>query len=295
MRRFDMYVPDDLEDLLQYLDEHQTGLQLIANGSDLINRIQRKQINPKTLVDISGLSEFNYVRKEGSTIKIGALTTISDLLSSPVIDSRHEVFREVAARFGGPSIINVATVGGNVCAASSSEDLLPVFLVLEAKVKLRSKHGERTVTLEEFLKGKRLTDLRPNEILTEVMFEELDDNSACAFEKVGMRNSLIIAFVNSAVRLTLEKGSKRVVDIRIAFNRVNGKIPQRARKVEEKLRGAALTEENIAAAVASLNSELKLSSDFRASGEYRTNVDCALFKRALNRCTEKLIGETIIV
>jgi CO/xanthine dehydrogenase FAD-binding subunit len=295
LRRFDMYVPESLDDLLQYLDEHQTGIHLIANGSDLINRIQRRQLTPRTLVDLSGLSEFNYVRKEGNTIKIGALTTISDLTSSPIIDSRHEVFREVAAKFGGPSITNVATVGGNICAASSSEDLLPVFLVLDAKVKVRSKHGERIVPLEEFLKGKRLTDLKPNEILTEILFEELSKNSACAFEKIGMRNSLIIAFVNSAVHLTLERTTKRVLDIRVAFNRVNGKIPQRAKMTEEKLRGASLTEEKIAGAVASLNGELKLSSDFRASGEYRTHVAGALFRRALSRCAENLLGETIIV
>jgi xanthine dehydrogenase FAD-binding subunit len=290
-----MYVPDDVDDLLQYLDEHQTGVHLIANGSDLINRIQRRQVDPKTLVDLSGLSEFNYVLKEGSTIRIGALTTISDLTSSPVIDSRHEVFREVAAKFGGPSIINVATVGGNICSASSSEDLLPVFLVLDAKVKVRCKSGERIVPIEEFLKGKRLIDLKPNEILTEVLFEEIEDNSACAFEKVGMRNSLIIAFVNCAVYLTIEKGTKRVEDIRIAFNRVNGKIPQRARQLEEKMRGAPLTEKNIETTVDSLTDELKLSSDFRVSREYRTQVAGVLFKRALNRCAENLIGETLTV
>src|SRR3989304_7966768 len=149
MHRFDMYVPESLTDRLQYLDTHRSGVHLIANGSDLINRIQRRQINAKVLVDLSGLSEFNYVKKDGGTIRIGALTTVTDLISSPVIDSRYDVFREVASKFGGPSILNVATVGGNICAASSSEDLLPVLLVLDAQVCLRSKDGERTVRLEE--------------------------------------------------------------------------------------------------------------------------------------------------
>lgn len=138
-----MYVPEDLTDLLEYLDSHQSEVDLIANGSDLINRIQRRQVGPKVLVDLSGLSEFNYVRKDGDAVRIGAMTTISDLVASSVIDSRHEVFRDVAAKFGGPSIRNVATIGGNICAASSSEDLLPVLLVLDAQVKLKSKTGER--------------------------------------------------------------------------------------------------------------------------------------------------------
>ena len=295
MRRFDMYVPEDLPDLLHYLNTHQSGVHLIANGSDLINRIQRRQVNPKTLIDLSGLAEFNYVKKAGDLIRIGALTTISDLIDSPIIDSRHEVFREVAAKFGGPSIINVATVGGNICAASSSEDLLPVLLVLDAQVRMRSEHGERVMRLEEFLKGKRLTDLRPNEIVVETMFKALDDQTACAFEKIGMRNSLIIAFVNSAVYLRLERKTKRVEDVRIAFNRVGGKIPERSKRAEEKLRGQMLSAQAVEDAALALRSELKLSSDFRVSGEYRTDVASVLFKRALGRSASMLLGEESFV
>src|SRR3972149_6695279 len=248
MRRFDMYVPEDLTDLLEYLDSHQSGVHIIANGSDLINRIQRRQVNPRVLVDLSGLSEFNYVRKEGNTIRIGAMTTISDLIASPIIDSRHDVFREAAAKFGGPSIRNVATVGGNICAASSSEDLLPVLLVL-------------------------------------------DEPSACAFEKIGMRNSLIIAFVSATVYLKLDKKSERAEQIRITFNRVGGKIPERVKHTEEKLRAKILNPSLIGDAIASLRSELRLSSDFRVSGEDRSDVAWVLFKGALNRCVEKLVGE----
>ncbi|MGA2973365.1 MAG: FAD binding domain-containing protein [Candidatus Bathyarchaeia archaeon] len=295
MRRFDMYVPEDLPDLLHYLDTHQSGVHLIANGSDLINRIQRREINPKTLIDLSGLKEFNYVKKDGNVIRIGALTTISNLTDSPVIDSRHEVFREVAAKFGGPSIINVATVGGNICAASSSEDLLPVLLVLDAQVRMRSTQGERVMRLEDFLKGKRVTDLKPNEILVETTFKALDEQSACAFEKIGMRNSLIIAFVNSAVYIKAERETKRVEEIRIAFNRVGGKTPQRAKKTEEKLHGQILSAEAVEDAVSALRSELKLSSDFRVSGEYRTDVAGVLFRRALGRCADTLLGEKMFV
>jgi CO/xanthine dehydrogenase FAD-binding subunit len=294
MRRFDMYVPDDLTDLLEYLDSHQIGVHLIANGSDLINRIRRREVAPNVVVDLSSLSEFNYVRKEGETIRIGALTTITDLASSPVIDPRHVVFREVAAKFGGPSIRNVATVGGNICAASSSEDLLPVLLVLDAKVRLESKRGGRLLRLEEFLRGKRLIDLKPSEILIETMFQELDEASACAFEKIGMRNSLIMAFVSSAVYLKLKGKTGLVDDVRIAFNRVVGKIPQRARHSEEALRGRILTPQLVEEAGSVLNKELRLSSDFRVSGEYRSEVACVLFNRALKRCYQRLVGRELV-
>ena len=294
MRRFDMFVPENLVDLLQYLDSHQAGVHLIANGTDLINRIQRKQVTPKVLVDLTGLPELTYVRMEEGMIKIGALTTVSELIASPVMDQRYDVFREVAMKFGGPSIINMATIGGNICSASSSEDLLPVLLVLDAKAHVRSIHGERTIRVEDFVKGKRMTDLKPNEILEEMSFREIEPRSACGFEKVGMRNSLIIAFVNCAVYLKLTE-NKLCDEVRIAFNRVNGKIPQRARQTEKILNGKKLNEQTLSNAVATLRNELKLTSDFRASEEYRLEVACAIFKRTVGKSADRLAGENILV
>jgi CO/xanthine dehydrogenase FAD-binding subunit len=290
-----MFVPEGMDELLQFLDAHQSGVYLIANGTDLINRIQRKQVSPKVLVDLTGLEELKYVKKGEGEIKIGALTTISELTTSPIIDGHYDVMREVARSFGGPSIINMATVGGNICSASSSEDLLPVLLVLEGKVQVRSIHGTRTESVEDFVTGKRTTGLRPNEILVETSFPELDANSTCSFEKVGMRNSLIIAFVNCASYLKMDGRSGAVEDVRIAFNRISGKIPQRARDTENKVRGKKLNEQTLTDATTALRGELKLTSDFRASEEYRTEVACAILKRTLRSCVEKLSGEKIIV
>lgn len=125
------------------------------------------------------------------------------------------------------------------------------------------------------------------------MFRELDEQSACAFEKIGMRNSLIIAFVSSAVYLKLDKTTKRAEEVRIAFNRVGGKIPELAKHTEEKLRSKILNPQLIDDAIASLRSELQLRSDFRVSGEYRSDVACVLFKRTLDRCVERLVGERL--
>jgi CO/xanthine dehydrogenase FAD-binding subunit len=289
-----MYVPENLTDLLEYLDSHQQGVQLIANGSDLITRIRRREVAAEVIVDLSGLEEFNYIQRDGDTIRIGALTTITDLASSPVLDWRYAAFQDSAAKFGGPAIRNVATVGGNICAASSSEDLLPILLVLDAKVRLRNKYGERVVPLGVFLRGKRRVDLKANEILTETVFQEIGEDSICAFEKIGMRNSLIIAFVSAAVYLRLDKKTRIVEEVRVAFNRVAGKVPERARKTEEELRGRVLTSQVVEDTCSVLRSEMRLSSDFRVSGEYRSDVACVLFKRALGRCYKSLVGKEIV-
>ena len=151
------------------------------------------------------------------------------------------------------------------------------------------------MSVEGFVKGKRMTDLRPNEIVTETSFPELAVNSTCSFEKVGMRNSLIIAFVNCATYLKLSKDTGTIEEIRIALNRTSGKIPQRARKTETMLKNKRIDEQTLTDAAAALRSELKLSSDFRVSEEYRSEVACVLLKRALLNCAKKISGEKIIV
>jgi CO/xanthine dehydrogenase FAD-binding subunit len=57
------------------------------------------------------------------------------------------------------------------------------------------------------------------------------------------------------------------------------------------MRGQRLDEKCLTAAMNTLRNELELTSDFRVSQEYRLEVACNLFKRALNRCAEELTGE----
>jgi carbon-monoxide dehydrogenase medium subunit len=108
-----------------------------------------------------------------------------------------------------------------------------------------------------------------------------------------MRNSLVIAFVSTAVYLKLDKKSGLVDDVRIAFNRVTGKIPERARRTEEALHGKLLTMKVLDETTSALRKELRLSSDFRVSEEYRSEVAGVLFKRALTRCYANLVGRDL--
>jgi carbon-monoxide dehydrogenase medium subunit len=267
---------------------------LVSNGTDLINRIRRRQVRPKTLVDLSGLSEFNYVKQDGSLIRIGALTTLDAVAGAEVLrDERYEVFRQVIDKFGAPNITNMATIGGNVCAASSSEDFLPVLLVLDAGVRLISKSATREMKLNDFLLGKRETALRPNEILSEVNFPVVPEKSWCAYDKVGMRNSLIIAFVNIALYLALNRVDKRVEAARLAFNRVRGKIPERASGTEKILVGKRVDKALVEEAVKTLSGELRLKSDFRVTGDYRVQVALTFFKRTLAYCLHRLGADVL--
>ena len=242
-------------------------------------------------MDLSGLSELRYVRREDGEVRIGALTTIADLEKQVDDSSWGKLLNDVIAKFGSPNIRSLATVGGNICAASSSEDLIPVFLVLDSKVKMIGKRGTREMPLQEFLVAKRKTALNADEILAEISFPEPSARAACSFQKLGMRNILIIALVSVAAFLEADDARSKIVKARVAVNRLKGKVPQRAVSVEEELLGRKLDERTIKSAVDRLGEGLALTSDYRASAEYRSEAVKVLLRRALSDCQQCILGK----
>ncbi len=240
-------------------------------------------------MDLSGLSELRYVKREDGEIKIGALTTITDLEKHVDSSAWGTSLNDVITKFGSPNIRSIATIGGNICAASSSEDLIPVFLALNAKVKILGKNGTREMSLQEFLVAKRKTALHADEILAEVSFPEPSARAACSFQKLGMRNILIIALVSVAAFVETDDSRSRIIQARVALNRFKSKIPQRTESVEKELLGQKLDDETIKSAVNRLGEELALTSDYRASAEYRTEAVKVLLRRALADCQQNIL------
>lgn len=282
---FDIYIPKDLDDALRFLSKNEA--LPIAGGTDLLPRLRSGEVEAKVLIDLSGLSELKYIREDGGQVRIGALTTIAELYESPLLDGPLEIFKHVSGKFGGPQVRNMATVGGNIASSTSSADLIPVFMALDAKVVLSSVNGDRLVPVEKFVLDKRRTARRSNEIVKEVVFMRPPSRAWSAFDKVGRRKILFVALVSVATYLRMEDG--KVAEARVALNRVKGKVPGRATRTESFLRGKELNDGVLEEASEVLASELQLTSDFRASAEYRLRVGKVLFKRLLNYCKSMIV------
>jgi carbon-monoxide dehydrogenase medium subunit len=272
---------ESLKTALKEIAENQDAT-IIANGTDMMPRVRDEGLKVEKMLDISALDrELSYISAEGNLVKIGAMTTVSEIESSSAFKGSLNAFYELASKFGGPQIRNRATIGGNICAASSSEDYIPLLLALDASVVLQSVNGKRTLKLENFITGKRAVARRGDEILVEVQFSKPGDDYVSGFEKVGRRNILIINLVNMAMVISVKKG--RINDVRIALNRTSGKVPGRARLTEGFLRGKEISDGAIDDAREKLAEELKLTADFRASAEYRVHLAQAMLAKLLRR------------
>lgn len=172
--------------------------KLIAGGTDLLLKIKHGMLAVKTMVDISQIENFSYIQEDSNMIRIGAGTKLKDLIDSDVIHSSAPLIAQVAQEVGSPEIRNVATVGGNICAAkancgtcflpgckamtadkaippcqnASYSDLLLPFVAYDAVAVIKSADGTRNIQIENYLKPDGKIDMSNKEILTEIFFKK---------------------------------------------------------------------------------------------------------------------------
>lgn len=241
-------------------------------------------------MDLSGLKDkLSYVRKVNGNIAIGALTTPEDLAETFLHkDKKYLGFYDIYKKFASPILKPLATIGGNIGVAVSASDYLTFLLTLNAKVKLVSVEGERLVSLEELVVEKRTLAKDPNELIYEIIFPELPENYSTAFMKIDRREVIITGYITTAVCLKIE--DNKIADVRIAFDRVNKRIPGRAKKTEEFLKGKEFSVDTIREAYNKvLPAEIVRKSDFRASGEYRLDLSKVLMKRTLLQAKSRIV------
>ncbi|SDZ26730.1 xanthine dehydrogenase YagS FAD-binding subunit [Amycolatopsis xylanica] len=185
---------------------------------------------------------------------------------------------------GGANRMHAIFGASDSCVATHASDVAVAFTALDAQVKLASADGTRTVALADFYRLPGDTpdvenDLRPGELITEVLVPKLDWASKSTYVKVRDRQSYEFALCSAAVALDIQDG--RVADARVAVGGV-GTVPWRLPAVEEALRGASLTQKSFedAAAVSADGAKSLPDNGFKLSLLKRTII------RALLELTE---------
>lgn len=279
-RPTEYFRPQRIEEAVESLSSFGEAARAIAGGTDLM---VEKPPFVNCLVDLTNLN-LGYVDKEGGGIKIGALTTISELEESPVLQKGP--YRAVAAAarsIGSPNIRNMATLGGNLCYGAPSADMPPSLIGLDAEARIFGPKGIRTVALKDFFKGVHKTVLKYDEILKEVFIPGPPTHTGTDFQKFG-RTAVDLALVNVGVRVTCDGGGRCENSV-IVLGAV-APTPMRAAKAEEVLKGKKITEALIEKAALSASAEALPIDDVRASAEYRRELVVHLTKNALRNAHE---------
>ena len=260
------YKPLKLADALAFRNKF-PGALIISGATDSALRQTKKHEVLSEILDISDVTELNYFVEDQQGYKIGAGLSLENLksLSAEKLPAIHSVLKI----FGSLQIRNLATLGGNIGSASPIGDMLPLMLAYKANVKLQSVTFDRTIRMDEFIKGYRSTNLRPNELISAVHIPKPEPGTIIRSYKVSKRKDLDISTVSGGFSLRLENGT--VKEIILAFGGM-ADMPKRATDTEKHLVGKPWTRPNVEYAMKILAGEFSPLSDARAGSEYRNLV-----------------------
>lgn len=267
------FQPTTLEEALQIRRDNREA-SLLAGGTDLVVAMRHDRGPAGDLIDLSKILELKGMHEMAGGIRIGPMTTFTELMESQLLREAAEILCEAAETVGSPQIRNRGTIGGNLCNASAAADCITPLLCLDAAVELQSLGPDgskctRVLPLDTFLMNSKKTDLRDDEILTGLFFQRPAAEMSFAFQKIGRRNALAIARLNGSCAIRL-KGNT-VTSLSFALGAATSK-PERIERAEEYLTGRELTDEALAAAGKRAAEYVLEKTGVRASSSYKLPV-----------------------
>jgi CO/xanthine dehydrogenase FAD-binding subunit len=255
--------PKSLGDALKMLRD-EGPLTPLAGCTDLYVALNFGTLRDTRFLDIWRLEDLRTIRAARGVLAIGALTTFTELVRSPIVRKRLPMLAAAAREIGGVQIQNRGTIGGNVVNASPAGDTLPVLAAADAIVVLQSAEGIRRVPFAAFYTGYRQTVRRSDELVTAIEIAAVRGRQF--FRKVGTRAAQAI----SKVVMAGVAGESP----RIAFGSVAPTVIRATRTEAALARRVPLDE-----AQRVLAAELSPIDDLRSTADYRRTVAVNLLAR----------------
>jgi CO/xanthine dehydrogenase FAD-binding subunit len=272
--------PHDLPEAIRLLSDSNGRAVVLAGGTDLVPAL-RCEPQPagaeRLLVDVKDIPELcSLWQDEAGRLHLGATVRVRDLLSSPAVRRGFPALAAGAAVLGSYPVRTLATIGGNICRASPVGDLLPPLLIYDATVIVAGPTGTRPVALDSFLLGPGQTDLRPGELLVEVLLPATPAGLSSGYRKQSPRRAMDLAVVSAAAAMI--PGLAGRPTIRLALGGV-APVAFRPRLAENAWADGRATDWREVACLAA--GECSPIDDLRASASYRRSVVAVIIRRLL--------------
>ena len=248
--------PASLDEAVKFKNQFKDDAVYMAGGSKLNAAPTRS--TKSVAISLAGLG-LNTIKSEGGVVTIGATATLQQVIDNPVVPA---AVREAAGFVYSRNVRNQATFGGELFAQQNEAVLLPVLLVMNAKVALA---GGAVIELADWLAGSR------DALVLAVMLPESD---VCCTTRKLARSAGGLTVLTAAVAITTD------VRQRIA---VEGVVPCASRLpgVEQKgLSGEALQ--------AAVSEAIAPIADLRGSVSYKRYIAGVLVADLVNDCQQMI-------
>jgi carbon-monoxide dehydrogenase medium subunit len=274
---FDYVAPRSVGEAISLLSSLGDDAKLLAGGHSLLPMMKLRFAQPGTLIDINRIPELRGIREEGGVIRIGAMTTETELINSKLLQDRLPLLPEAAKLIADPQVRNRGTIGGDIAHGDPGNDHPAIAMALDATFVLQGPNGERQVQAVDFFHGTYMTELAENEILTAILIPPFASGTGYCYQKLK-RKTGDWATAGAAVVLRMAGGV--VTQARIGLTNV-APTALRATAAEATLMGQALTTATLDAAVKAARDACDPAEDLRGDAEYKTAMAGEMTRRAI--------------
>ncbi|WP_370017031.1 xanthine dehydrogenase family protein subunit M [Peribacillus sp. B2I2] len=289
--KFNYLRPSSMEEAVHYLSEYGEDAKVLSGGQSLIPLLNMRLSTPKYLIDIGRAEGLSYIKEDGESLVIGALTKHTEIEKSELVKGKCPLLSEAIRWVGHEQIRNRGTVGGSIAHGDPSAELPCVLTALRGGIVIVDVNGEEIVSPEDFFLTYMLTSLQPDQLVKEIRFPSIKPTSGSAFVEVARRHGDFGLVEVAAVVDICEDG--RFSDVKLAIGGVNS-VPTLLEDVERLLVGKEPTEE-IFNEAGDLTMELvEPESDLHGTAEYRRELSGTMVIRALKQATDRAQGGRVM-
>jgi 4-hydroxybenzoyl-CoA reductase subunit beta len=324
--RFRYLEPRSLEEAVAFLGEHGNQCKIIGGGTDLLPSMKQGIFKPAVLLSPEKIPDLDKLEWDDlGGLRLGPLVRIRTLETDPRILQRYPMVHQAARVLASPQLRFMGTVGGNLsldtrcyyynqsdswrksrprcikmggevcnaigggkkCFAVFSSDLAPVFVALEARVKLLSQRGERTLPLYDYYSGNGAKPIfkEPDEMLVSVEIPPPPEGVYTTYLKYRIRKSIDFPLASLAAVLSVDKEEKVCRKAKIVIGGV-GSRPQEVKEISRLLAGKKVDEAMIADSADLGFKAARPVANQASSPEYRRLMIKFLVKKALKQAAQ---------
>lgn len=256
----------------------------MSGGHSLLPMMKLRFATPEHIIDISKIEGLSYIKEDGDLLKIGAMTTQTELEHNPLLKQNYPIFGDAVWLTADPSVRNFGTIGGNIAHGDAANDQPALMLALRAVIIAEGSDGTKTIPIDEFFHGFYMTALEPGDILTEIQIPKSKKNSGGAYHKVERK---VGDYATAGVAVHVELDEDGVCqEIGIGLTNVSA-LPLRLERGEELLRGKKITDDLIEQVGVIASEDAEPESDLRGSEAYKRSILNTITKRMLNKALER--------
>lgn len=275
---FDYYAPHTLNEAIGLLSRLGDEAKILAGGHSLLPMMKLRLAEPAHLIDLANISELRGIQIQGDVVRIGAMTTENELITSALIHEKLPLLTEAARQIADPQVRNRGTIGGDIAHADPANDQPTIAMALDATLVLQGSQGIRRVQATDFFHGPYMTAMQADELLVSLEIPMLAPGTGCAYKKLKRKTG---DWATAAAAVVLRRSGDIVTQVRIALTNV-ASTPLRATAAEQLLVGKPLSADGINKAVLLVREICQPEPDLRGDVEYKTAMAGEMTRRAIS-------------